>query len=130
MSWVWPTASLVSTMEDLDRFYGKLFGGEIVNRSSLAQMQVTVPVIALDGRKIDYGLGLHKVTTPECGTFWGNDGTVWGAETISLTRADGRRQMSVALNLVRWNKLDSSGTPQHHPIDDVLSTLYQQAMCG
>lgn len=49
---------------------------------------------------------------------------------MSLTRADGKRQMSVAMNLVRWNKLDSSGKPQHHPIDDALSTLYQQAMCG
>jgi D-alanyl-D-alanine carboxypeptidase len=38
--------------------------------------------------------------------------------------------MSVAINLVRWNKLDASGKPQHHPIDDALSTLYQQAMCG
>jgi D-alanyl-D-alanine carboxypeptidase len=130
MSWVWPTASLVSTMEDLNRFYAMLLGGKVVNRSSLAEMQRTVPVIALDGRKIDYGLGLHKVEVPGCGTFWGNDGTVWGAETVSLTRADGLRQMSVALNLVRWNRLDSSGKPQHHPIDDALSTLYQQAMCG
>jgi D-alanyl-D-alanine carboxypeptidase len=126
LAW-WP---LVSTMEDLNRFYGKLLGGEIVNRSSLAQMQRSVPVIALDGQKIDYGLGLHKVTIPGCGTFWGNDGTVWGAETVSLTRADGKRQMSVAMNLVRWNKLDSSGKPQHHPIDDALSTFYQRAMCG
>lgn len=49
---------------------------------------------------------------------------------MSLTRADGKRQTSVAINLMRWNKLDSSGEPQHHPIDDALSTLYQQAMCG
>jgi D-alanyl-D-alanine carboxypeptidase len=130
MSWVWSTASLVSTVEDLNRFYGKLLGGEIVERSSLAQMQRAVPVIALDGQRIDYGLGLHKVTVPGCGTFWGNHGTVWGAETMSLTRADGKRQMSVAMNLVRWNQLDASGKPQHHPIDDALSTLYQQAMCG
>jgi D-alanyl-D-alanine carboxypeptidase len=130
MSWVGPAAALVSTVEDLNRFYGKLLGGKIVNRSSLAQMQRTVPVIALDGQKIDYGLGLHKVEVPGCGIFWGHDGTVWGAATMSLTRADGLRQMSVALNLVRWNRLDSSGKPQHHPIDDALSTLYQQAMCG
>jgi D-alanyl-D-alanine carboxypeptidase len=130
MSWVGPAAALVSTVEDLNRFYGKLLGGKIVNRSSLAQMQRTVPVIALDGQKIDYGLGLHKVEVPGCGIFWGHDGTVWGAATMSLTRADGLRQMSVALNLVRWNRLDSSGKPQHHPIDEALSTLYQQAMCG
>ncbi|TJZ57466.1 beta-lactamase family protein [Streptomyces piniterrae] len=131
VSWVGTGAGLVSTMEDVNSFYGKLLGGEIVNRSSLAEMQRTVPVLALDGStKIDYGLGLHKVKTRDCGTFWGHDGTVWGAQTMSLTRADGKRQMSVAMNLVRWNKTDSSGKPQRHPVDDALKTLYQQAMCG
>ncbi|NUL01828.1 beta-lactamase family protein [Streptomyces lunaelactis] len=129
MSWTGTGAALVSTMEDLNRFYAKLLDGEIVNRSSLAQMQRTVPVRALDGTMIDYGLGLHKVGTG-CGTFWGHDGTVWGAGTMSLTRADGKRQMSVAVNLQRWNKPDSSGKPQPHPIDYALSTLYRQAMCG
>jgi D-alanyl-D-alanine carboxypeptidase len=130
MSWVGVAASLVSTTEDLNRFFAKLLDGKIVNRSSLAQMQRTVPVISQTGERIDYGLGLHKVTLPGCGTFWGNDGTVWGALTMSWTRVDGKRQMSIAMNMARWNKLDSSGQPQPHPIDGALSTLYQQAMCG
>jgi D-alanyl-D-alanine carboxypeptidase len=130
MSWVWPSASLVSTMADLNLFYGRLFAGEIVNRSSLAQMRRTGPVIALDGQTIDYGLGLHRVEIPGCGTFWGHDGTVWGAGTISMTRADGKRQMSIAFNLMRWNKPDSPGEPRPHPIDDALAALKQQAMCG
>ena len=56
---------------------------------------------------------------------------------ISLTQANGNRQMSVMVNLMRWNKLDPSGGPQHQPIDDALSALYdalsalyQVAMCG
>jgi D-alanyl-D-alanine carboxypeptidase len=130
MSWTGTGAALVSTMEDLNRFYAALLDGRIVDESSLAQMQRTVPVIALDGTTIEYGLGLHKVTVPDCGTFWGHDGTVWGAGTMSLTRADGKRQMSVAVNLQRWNKPDSSGEPQPHPIDDALTTLYRRAMCG
>ncbi|MCX4545834.1 serine hydrolase domain-containing protein [Streptomyces sp. NBC_01565] len=130
MSWTGTGAALVSTTEDLNRFYGKLLDGKIVNRSSLAQMQRTIPVRALDGTTIEYGLGLHRVDVPGCGTFWGHDGTVWGAGTMSLTRADGKRQMSVALNLTRWNEPDSSGQPQPHPIDHALSTLYRQAMCG
>jgi len=64
------------------------------------------------------------------GTFWGHDGTIWGAGAISMTRADGKRQMSVAVNLMRWNKLDVAGKPQQHPIDDALRSLYQLAMCG
>ena len=129
MSWVGPAASLISTVADLNRFYALLLAGEIVSRSSLAEMQRTVPVISFEGKKIDYGLGLHKMEVPGHGTFWGHDGTVWGAGAMTMTRAEGKRQMSVAVNLIR-NKLDSSGKPQHHPIDDALPALYQLAMCG
>jgi D-alanyl-D-alanine carboxypeptidase len=130
MSWVGPAASLISTVADLNRFYGLLLAGEIVNMSLLAQMQRTVPVISFEGKQIHYGLGLHKIETPGQGTFWGHDGKVWGAGAISMTRADGKRQMSVMVNLMRWNKLDSSGKPERHPIDDALPVLYQVAMFG
>ncbi|MEV4285763.1 serine hydrolase domain-containing protein [Nonomuraea bangladeshensis] len=130
MSWTGVGASLVSTVEDLNRFFGELLAGRIVKPSSLAQMQRTGPVISQSGQKISYGLGLHVLEIPGCGTFWGNDGTVWGAQTETWIRADGRRGISVAMNLVRWNKMDSSGTPQRHPIDDALSALKRQALCG
>jgi D-alanyl-D-alanine carboxypeptidase len=130
MSWVGPAASLISTVADLNSFFSLLLAGEIVNRSSLAQMQCTVPVVSFDGKKIDYGLGLHKVEVPGHGTFWGHDGTVWGAGALSMIRADRKRQMSVAVNLIRWNKLDASGRPQHHPLDDALSAFHRLAMCG
>ena len=130
MSWVGPAASLISTVADLNRFFGLLLAGEIVDGASLAQMQRTVPVISFEGKRIDYGLGLHRMDVPGHGTFWGHDGTVWGAGAISMTRADGKRQMSVAVNLMRWSRLDASGKPQPHPLDTALSALYQAAMCG
>jgi D-alanyl-D-alanine carboxypeptidase len=130
MSWVGPAASLISTVTDLNRFYALLLDGEIVNKSSLAEMQRTVPVISQEGKQINYGLGLHKKEVPGHGTFWGHDGSVWGGGAMSMIRADGKRQMSVAFNLIRWNKLDSSGKPQPHPIDDAISALYQLAMSG
>ena len=80
MSWVGPAASLISTVADLNRFYRLLLAGEIVNMSSLAQMQRTGPVISFEGNQIDYGLGLHKMEVPGHGTFWGHDGTVWVPE--------------------------------------------------
>ncbi len=126
MSWVTLGAGLVSTMEDLNRFYARLLDGRIVGRAALAQMRRTVPVIALDGSTIEYGLGLHKLTVPGCGTFWGHDGTVWGAGTLSLTRSDGRRQMSVAVNLARWQQAEDGS---EHPIDVALRTLSGQALC-
>jgi hypothetical protein len=36
--------------------------------------------------------------------------------------------MSIAVNLQRWNRLDSFGKPQPHPIDDALAVLYRAAM--
>ncbi|MFI0714718.1 serine hydrolase domain-containing protein [Streptomyces inhibens] len=130
MSWVGPTASLISTVTDLNRFFRRLFAGEIVSPSSLAQMQRTVPVVSQEGKTIDYGLGLHPMEAPGQGTFWGHGGTVWGAGALAMTSADGNRQMSVAVNLQRWNRLDSSGKPQPHPIDDALAALHRVAMYG
>ncbi|MFE2041369.1 serine hydrolase domain-containing protein [Streptomyces sp. NPDC059477] len=130
MSWVGPSASLISTVADINSFYGMLLAGEIVNPSSLAHMRRTVPVISQEGRTIDYGLGLHPMESPGQGVFWGHGGTVWGGGTLSMTRADGKRQMTVAVNLQRWNRLDSSGVPQPHPIDEALAALHHVAMYG
>ncbi|MFF4445257.1 serine hydrolase domain-containing protein [Streptomyces sp. NPDC001502] len=130
MSWVGPSASLISTVADLNRFYGALLAGEIVSQSSLAQMQRTVPVVSQEGRTIDYGLGLHPMEGPGPGVFWGHGGTVWGGGALAMTRADGKRQMAVAVNLQRWNRLGSSGMPQPHPVDGALATLYRLAMYG
>lgn len=130
MSWVGPSASLISTVSDLNRFYGLLLAGEIVSPASLAQMQRTVPVVSQEQKTIDYGLGLHPMEGPGQGTFWGHGGTVWGGGALAMTRADGKRQMAVAVNMQRWNRLDSSGKPQPHAIDVALATLYRVAMYG
>jgi D-alanyl-D-alanine carboxypeptidase len=130
MSWVGPAAALISTVADLNRFFGLLLAGEIVSRSSLAQMQRTVPVISQEGKTIDYGLGLHRKKAPGQDTFWGHDGSAWGAGAMTMTGADGERQMSIAVNLQRWNRLDPSGKPQPHPIDDALAAFYRVAMYG
>lgn len=128
-SWLGPGAGLVSTMADVNTFYRKLFAGALVGRASLEQMRQTVPVTALDGQRIEYGLGLHKVQLPGCGTLWGHDGSVFGASTMSLHSADGQRQMSIAVNLVRVNRPDAAGRPQPHPSDDALAAFYRTALC-
>ncbi|MFF0750570.1 serine hydrolase domain-containing protein [Streptomyces sp. NPDC004267] len=130
MSWDMAGAGLVSTVADLNLFYGKLLAGEVVGAAALAEMRRTVPVIALDGSTIEYGLGLEKLMIPGCGTFWGNRGTVWGAGAMSFTREDGGRRMSAAVNLMRWSKPDASGQPQPHPVDGAIKALYARALCG
>lgn len=128
MSWVSTGAALVSTLADVNRFYGMLLGGRIVGAASLEQMRVTVPVVSQTGERIDYGLGLHRFTVDGAGPVWGHDGTVWGAQTMTMVSADGERQLSVATNLARWNSLTPEGRPQPHPIDEALSDLYRLAM--
>ncbi|WP_282695943.1 serine hydrolase domain-containing protein [Streptomyces sp. CC208A] len=130
MSWTGPSASLISTVADLNRFYRLLLAGEIVSPSSLAQMRRTVPIVSQEGKTIDYGLGLYPLEGPGEGTFWGHGGTVWGGGALAVIRADGKRQLAVAVNLQRWNRLDSSGEPQPHPIDDALAALHRVAMYG
>ncbi|MEW1889090.1 MULTISPECIES: serine hydrolase domain-containing protein [unclassified Streptomyces] len=130
MSFTGPSASLISTVADLNLFYAQLLAGKIVTRSSLDQMRRTNPVISQEGRIIEYGLGLHPTQTPGQDTFWGHGGTVWGGGTLAMTRADGERQLAVAVNLQRWNTLDASGRPQPHPIDAALEALYRVAMYG
>ncbi|WP_328904116.1 beta-lactamase family protein [Streptomyces sp. NBC_00441] len=130
MSFVGPSASLISTVADLNLFYAQLLAGKIVTRSSLDQMRRTNPVISQEGKVIEYGLGLHPTEAAGQDTFWGHGGTVWGGGTLAMTRADGERQLAVAVNLQRWNRLDASGRPQPHPIDAALEALYRVAMYG
>ncbi|MFD7028986.1 serine hydrolase domain-containing protein [Streptomyces sp. NPDC059917] len=130
MSYAGPAASLISTVADLNRFYRLLLAGEIVSPSSLEQMRRTGPVISQEGKTMDYGLGLYPMESPGRSTFWGHGGSVWGGGALSMIRADGARQMSVAVNLQRWNRLDPSGKPQPHPIDDALATFHRVAMYG
>nr|WP_240507375.1 serine hydrolase domain-containing protein [Streptomyces kanamyceticus] len=128
MSFAGPSASLISTVSDLNRFYGLLLSGQIVSHSSLAQMRRTVQIVSQEQKTIDYGLGLYPTEGPGQSVFWGHGGTVWGGGTLAMTRADGKRQLAVAVNLQRWNKLDSAGRPEPHPIDEALATLYRVAM--
>lgn len=128
MSWTGPAASLVSTASDLNRFFGRLISGELLRLESPAQMRRTVPVISFEGTMIDYGLGLHRRQPSSDHTFWGHDGSVWGGGAISMTREDGRRQMTVLINRQRWNALDPSGRPQPHAIDAALAELFGLVM--
>ncbi|MGW1226295.1 serine hydrolase domain-containing protein [Streptomyces sp. NPDC002530] len=134
MSWVGPTASLVSTVADLNRFYAELFAGRIVAPASLAEMRRTGPVVSQEGRPIAYGLGLHPMEGQEehdgPDAFWGHGGTVWGGGALAMTRADGGRQLAVAINRQRWNRLGADGRPQPHPIDAALAALYRVALYG
>ncbi|MEU0167477.1 serine hydrolase domain-containing protein [Streptomyces iakyrus] len=124
MSWVSTAGSVVSTTDDLNRFYRALLGGKLVGKASLGEMTRTVPVSGLD-----YGLGIYSLELPGCGRFWGHDGAVFGAGTIALSSRDGKRQVALAQNLMKYQELDENGRPKPHPIDEAIGAHVVRALC-
>ncbi|MFH9712654.1 serine hydrolase domain-containing protein [Streptomyces luteogriseus] len=124
MSWASTAGSVVSTTDDLNRFYRSLLGGKLVGKASLDEMTRTVPVSG-----VDYGLGIYSLELRGCGRFWGHDGAVFGAGTIALSSRDGKRQMALAQNLMKYQELDENGRPKPHPIDDAIAAYVVRALC-
>ncbi|MFF0574213.1 serine hydrolase domain-containing protein [Streptosporangium saharense] len=130
MSWAHTAGAIVSTTGDLDRFYRVLLGGGLLPRAQLAQMRTTVPVTDGQGNVLmNYGLGIYAQDLP-CGRFWGHDGGVFGMGTFSLSSQDGRRQISLGINLMKYQRFDDNGVLQPHPIDHALGDHLLRALCG
>ncbi|UNO40201.1 serine hydrolase domain-containing protein [Streptomyces sp. MST-110588] len=129
MSWAGTAGSLVSTMDDLNQFYRALFTGKLLRPAQLKQMKTTVPIKDAKGKVLGYyGLGLYPVNSP-CGRFWGHDGAVWGAGTQGLTSEDGRRQVSLGYNLMKYQKVEN-GQIVPHAIDYAMHAHLIRAMCN
>lgn len=128
MSWLTTAGAVVSTMDDLNRFYRRLLQGELLGGAQLAEMQRTVPVYVGAG-PIEYGLGIYALDLP-CGRFWGHDGAVWGMLTQSLSSPDGTRQISVGLNRAKYQTFDENGMPVPHEIDLAFGNHLLLALCG
>ena len=86
----WAAGGLVSTPEDLDRFYGALLGGRLLRPAELAEMRRTVPADEIGVPGARYGLGLASLTL-SCGDFWGHEGGVTGFTNLSGVGPDDRR---------------------------------------
>nr|WP_113702193.1 serine hydrolase domain-containing protein [Nonomuraea lactucae] len=128
MSWGGMAGALVSTMDDLNRFYRALLRGELVGAAQLAEMRKTVPVVAAGGQ-VDYGLGLYSLDLP-CGRFWGHDGGVIGMATQSLVSEDGGRQISFGVNWTKYQRLNEDGVPEPSPIDFAIWDHLLLGVCG
>ncbi|MFF4209928.1 serine hydrolase domain-containing protein [Streptomyces sp. NPDC001796] len=130
MSWIRTAGAVVSTMADLDRFYRELLSGRLLPAAELAQMETTVPMTDAQGNVTGhYGLGLIRFDWG-CGTFWGHSGAVFGAETWAVSSPDGRRQMALAYNLSKYDKLGPDGTVTPSPIDDAINAFVAKAVCA
>ncbi|WP_086565372.1 serine hydrolase domain-containing protein [Streptomyces africanus] len=124
MSWAYTAGAVVSTTDDLNRFYRALLGGKLIGKAALDEMTRTVPVSG-----INYGLGIYSLELPGCGRFWGHDGAVFGAGMTALSSRDGKRQVALAQNLMKYQSVDENGRPKPHAIDNALYTYVVRALC-
>ncbi|SDX72266.1 D-alanyl-D-alanine carboxypeptidase [Amycolatopsis xylanica] len=82
----WAAGGLVTSGEDLNRFFTALLAGRLLRPAELAEMKRTVP--SWEGA--EYGLGLGRLTM-SCGKdFWGHGGDIPGFATLALAAPDGR----------------------------------------
>jgi D-alanyl-D-alanine carboxypeptidase len=124
-SWAWAAGAIVSTADDVARFYRALLGGGLLPADLLGAMKTTVDM----GRPGEaYGLGLWKTrsmglsptTQLACGSVWGHNGEFPGYLTDAFSSEDARRQLVVLVNS------DSLGRPAQRALARVGSI----AACG
>ncbi|MCC8246345.1 serine hydrolase domain-containing protein [Saccharothrix luteola] len=97
MSRFWGSGNLVSTVDDLNRFYRALLAGGLVPAAQAAEMRTTVPS-GIPG--LEFGLGLMRIPLPPgCAApdIWGFNGSVPGYHTWTMHSPDARRQVSVVV---------------------------------
>lgn len=96
-TWADAAGAIVSTPEDLGRFFRALIGGRLLPPAELAQMERTVPVRGEDRFIIArYGLGLAWQPLSCGGGYWTHGGDVDGVSTADGVTPDGRHSAVVA----------------------------------
>ncbi|MEV2201420.1 serine hydrolase domain-containing protein [Streptomyces fradiae] len=133
MSWAGVAGNLVSTMDDLNSFYRQLLTGRLLGPAELREMKTTVPAYeAPPGEEavMRYGLGIYTTRMSDGRWYWGHDGAVFGAGTMALSSEDGRHQVAVGLNLMKYQRLDDNGLPQPHAVDAALIRHVEGALAG
>ncbi|MGW3086807.1 serine hydrolase domain-containing protein [Streptomyces sp. NPDC001108] len=84
--------SLVSTLDDLNRFYAALLGGRLLAPAQLALMTDTRATQGV------YGLGLYPEKL-SCGiTVWGHNGRITGSYVRTATTRDGRHTLTYRID--------------------------------
>ena len=123
---VWAAGAIVSTADDVARFYRALLRGRLLRTDLLREMESTVPMGFPSNA---YGLGLWRTgtmalsSTPfRCGAAWGHDGAWAGYYTDAFNSKDGTRQFVLFVN-----RDEKALTPQ---IKRAMFAIGSKAYCG
>lgn len=124
-TWGGAAGSLISTLDDLTRFWRALQSGELLAPTQLAEMQMTVAATGLEEviPGVRYGLGIMRVPTSCGGSYWGHFGDTTGFTTRNAVNLEGTR--SVVLS----NNTSFDVGPALQVISDDLKLL-DDAMCA
>jgi D-alanyl-D-alanine carboxypeptidase len=103
-SFAWTAGGIVSSADDITRFYSALLAGRLLPPALLEAMKTPAPT----GK---YGLGLEIVDTA-CGRAYGHDGIAPGYRGVAYASADGSRVVLVTVNVdetfVAQSELDAA----------------------
>ncbi|HYG83669.1 MAG TPA: serine hydrolase domain-containing protein [Verrucomicrobiae bacterium] len=99
MTWGGAAGSLVSTPQDITRFFKALMAGKLLSPAQLAKMQTVVemgPEYEEIWPGVRYGLGIMRFDLPCGGVYWGHGGDVIGYNNTNGVTPDGKRSAVVA----------------------------------
>ena len=112
--WTWAAGGIVSTADDLQRFFAALLKGRVLGPPLLREMETLGPA----GR-LRYGLGIATVPT-SCGPAWGHSGNVQGTIVVAWNTRDASRQLVLAVNTY----------PLSAELDRAVRRLQDAAFCS
>lgn len=91
---------MISSNQDLNRFYRALLSGRLLDEPQLKEMMTTVSITNMP--TFSYGLGLMRMTL-SCGTeIWGHNGGIQGSISQTMATTDGEHVLSLNFN-GDWN---------------------------
>ncbi|MFD9892113.1 serine hydrolase domain-containing protein [Amycolatopsis sp. NPDC059027] len=121
-SYDWTAGAMVSTVDDLATFHRALLAGRLLRPAEQATLRQLVP----NDEGGAYGAGIETFDLP-CGTVWGNTGAGPGFYSVSMSSADGRRQVVLVVTVYDL-AADAAHAPKVVP-SSPLPAL-RTALCG
>ncbi|WHY30970.1 serine hydrolase domain-containing protein [Bacillus wiedmannii] len=96
---------IISTADDLNKFFSYLLSGKLLKEQQLKQMLTTVPT-GIEGMD-EYGLGIYETKLPNGVSIWGHTGGSPGFSTLAGGTLGGKHTLAINLN----NRIANSPDP-------------------
>ncbi|PEJ06795.1 D-alanyl-D-alanine carboxypeptidase [Bacillus toyonensis] len=94
---------MISTADDLNKFFSYLLSGKLLKEQQLKEMLTTVPT---DREGMGYGLGIVEFKLPNGVSVWGHRGSVLGFSTFVGGTLGGKHTLAVNLNSFNFSNPD------------------------